>query len=227
MEELISRSKAKIKTLSGIKALGLTRATHKWERLREEIEDHMIKPQHNSDGGVSLNPLARKRRADIALTSSELYQQQRRKVRFSEQSNKSNGSEQLRHSVQSGILSTLKKFSMNTSIDTTLADQLLYNPFSDKSLTDEQSRAQLGGLLHNNALSTEYLLRSLFVPGSRAKSTELKMKCSKLVAISVLAAQRDLSKMITNADPSADPEEPISDADQFNTLYKVSELPLY
>lgn len=198
--------------------MGLGRATHKWERLREEIKEHMIKPPHNGSADTSLNPLSRKRRADVALASSELYQKQRRRIRISNQSNATNGSERLQYSVESGIVSSLKKYSMNTNIDDALADQLLYNPYTDKSLTAEQSQARLGNLLHSNALSTEYLLRSLFIPGVRAKSDEIKMKCSKLVAITVIAAQKNLAGMSYNEEP----QEGAVGVDPVATMSKVS-----
>ena len=175
--------------LSGPKALGLRRATRKWERLHEDIEEYMIKPQEKP----SLNPLSRKRRADISLTSSELYQRQRRRVRISNQTKEdSNDSEGLQYSVQSGVLNALKKYSRNTSVEESLLDQLLYNPYVDKSVSAEEREKQLGELLCGHPLSVEYFLRSLFLPGARVKSHTIRVKCSKLVAMAVLAAQKEV-----------------------------------
>ncbi len=186
LNELIVRAKTKLKSISGPKRLGLSRATRKWERLREEIKEYMMKPQ----GGASLNPLSKKRRADISLTSSELYQRQRRRIRISNQANDKNGSERLQYSIESGILNALKKYSRDTNIDDSLVNQLLYNPYTDKSKGAEEAEAQLGTLLYGHSLSIEYLLRSLFLPTARVKSTEIRMKCSKLVAMAVIAAQK-------------------------------------
>jgi len=221
LDELIARAKVKSKSLSGPKALGLLRAIQKWERLREEIEEHMIKPVN----GNTLNPLARKRRVDIALTSSELYQRQRRRIRLSRGNNKSsnigssnglqtnvNSSEKLRYSVESGLVSTLKKYSMNVQMDAKLVEQLLYNPYKDKHLSAEENQKQLGHQLSQHSLGTQYLLRCLFLPGSRVKSPELKMKCSRLIALAVLATETELIEMIgddknSNDDNNVDDDE--------------------
>ena len=211
LNELVTRARTKLKTLTGPKALGLARATRKWERLRENIEGHMIKPDDNA----SQNPLSKKRRADIALTSSELYQQQRRKVRILNKSGNSNGSERLQYSVESGILNVLKKYSRNTSMDDKLADQLLYNPFTDKSMSTEQNEVKLGTLLCGQALSVEYLLRTLFLPSMRSKSNEMRMKCSKIAAMAVFAIQKKV------ADDSVSDIETF-DIDTVETLSRVS-----
>lgn len=195
LDELISRSKIKSKGIKGAQGLGLVRATNKWERLREDIMAHMIKPSEDS-GGSSFNPLSRKRRADIALTASEIYQKQRRKTRISnggsEGGNGSSKSDQLGYSVESGVVEALKKYSRNTTVDETLANQLLYNPYTDKALSPTTIQDQLGDLLCNHALATRYFLHSLFLKKSRSKSNEMRMKSSKLVAMSVLSAQKNL-----------------------------------
>ncbi len=200
LDELIARAKTKSKALSGAKSLGLLRAIQKWERLREEIEAHMIHPGQNKS---TINPLTRKRRVDIALTSSELYQRQRRRIRLSHESErpengitKTNSSEKLRYSIESGIVSTLKKYSMNVKMDAAIADQLLHNPFKDKNMTSEQTQQHLGQQLSHYALSTEYFLRTLFLPESRTKLPAVKLKCSRLIALAVLAAEEELASMI-------------------------------
>jgi hypothetical protein len=116
-------------------------------------------------------------------------------VRILNQTDDSNGSEQLQYSVESGILNALKKYSRDTSIDDSLVNQLLYNPYTDKSKSTEECEAQVGTLLHGHPLSIEYLLRILFLPGVRVKSSEMRMKCSKLVAMAVVAAQKEVVDM--------------------------------
>lgn len=215
LDELIEKSKTRVKNLSGPKAVGLSRATNKWERLREEIFKHMIKASENS---ASLNPLLRKRRADIALTSSELYQRQRRKVRMlGNAGNRTEEYDKIRYSVESGVVNLLKKYSMNTNIDDGVLNQLLYNPYSDKSLGTEQSQEILGKLLHKYSLATEHLLRSLFVTSARIKSSEMRLKCCKLVAMAALAGQKDLKAQIDLDDSSDSVQE-----EQVSTMAKVS-----
>ena len=203
LDELIAKARIKSKTLAGAKRLGLLRAIHKWERLREEIEQHMMKPPHVlGSNNTNINPISRKRRADIALTSSELYQKQRCKVRLSSLSSLGGSgsgsgsgdvSEQLRLSVETGIVSMLKKACTGMRIDDTTLEQLLYNPYNkDPSRTPQQNQLLLGGLLAKHASSIEYLLRSLFVPKSRATKDETRLKCSKLVALAVMAEQQKL-----------------------------------
>jgi hypothetical protein len=221
LDDLISKSKVKSQGMKGTQCLGLTRATHKWERLREDIMAHMIKPE---DPGVSsFNPLSKKRRADIALTASETYQHQRRKARISyddsDGANGSSKSDQLGYSVESGVVEALKKYSRNTTVDETLANQLLYNPYTDKSLSPSKIQDQLGDLLCNHALATRYFLHSLFLKKSRSKSNEMRMKCSKLVAMSVLSAQKALQTR--GSGKSADEQDAV-DVDPVASLSKVS-----
>ena len=229
LDELISKSKAKASVSAlkgkGPQALGLARATHKWERLREDIMEHMIKPLEDSGAVSSFNPLSRKRRADLALTASEIYQRQRRRVRISNSAGKDgvgNGgskSDQLGYSVESGVIEALKKYSRNTTIDEALLDQLLYNPYTDKSMSPEQIQDKLGGLLYNHVLATEYLLRSLFLKKSRSKSDEMRMKCSKLISMSVLSAQKALESRARGEDASAGD---VIEVDPVASLSKVS-----
>jgi len=214
LDELIEKSKSKVKNLSGPKALGLARATNKWERLREDIFKHMIKA---SESTPSLNPLLRKRRADTALTSSDLHQRQRRKVRMIGKSeNRTEEYDKIRYSVESGVVNLLKKYSMNTNIDDGVLNQLLYNPHSDKSLGTEQSQEKLGNLLRKYPLATEYLLRCLFVTSARIRSGEMKLKCCKLVAMASLTAEKDLKAQIDIEDGSVSIQE-----DQVSTMTKT------
>jgi hypothetical protein len=127
--------------------------------------------------------------------------------------------DKIRYSVESGVVNLLKKYSMNTTIDDGVLDQLLYNPYSDKSAGIEQFHEKLGKLLHKYPLATEYLLRSLFVTSARIKSTEMRLKCCMLIAMAALAAQKDLKAQVDFDDTSSGiQEEPVS------TMAKVNDL---
>ena len=57
-----------------LESSSLNRAMRKWERLREELEDEMLTPIKT---GTSFQ---RKRRIDVALTMSDLFQRERRRM---------------------------------------------------------------------------------------------------------------------------------------------------
>jgi hypothetical protein len=193
LDELISRAKAKIKTIDEAQARGLIRAILKWQRIREEIQRDMIKPS-----SADFNPLTKKRRADIAVISSDLYQHQRRKLRLSNSLSANETTEGIKYSIDTGIVTMLKKFSMGTNLDEDLLNQILYNPNKNQNLSEYENNLLLGERLYNQPLVMEYLLKSLFVPSCRVKTTEMKMKCSKLVAMASLAVERDVRAINLN-----------------------------
>lgn len=133
--------------------------------------------------------LTRKRRADIAMSSSELYQKQRKIV--SNHIQGVNSAAGMRYSIDEGIFTMLKKYSMGTNLDEEILNQLLYNPNKDPSLSDFENNLRIGKSIYSQSLVIEYLLKSLFVTGTRVKTTEMRMKCSKLIAMAAIAVQND------------------------------------
>lgn len=187
LDELIARSKVKAKSMSGPKALGLQRATRKWERIQEEMTQHIVKPKDNDDS----NPLTKKRKVDVAVMSSESNQKQRRTFR-----NDTSGQDQtakirhISHSFETGLLEALVYYARNSTVDSKLLDKLLYNPNLDNS---REGKTKQGKLLLQHPLVLEYLLKSLFLRKNRSKSEDVKRKCSKLLAMAALAAERELN----------------------------------
>lgn len=223
LDQLIRRAKAKIKTIDKAKAKGLTRAIQKWQRIREDIQRDMIKPS-----SADFNPLTKKRRADIALISSDLYQNERQKLRLSKSLSSNESSEGIHYSIDNDIVAMLKKFSMGTSLDEDLLNQLLYNPNKNQNLSEFENNVLIGERLYNQPLVMEYLLKSLFVPSCRVKTTEMKMKCSKLVAMATIAAQRDVRTIGLNEsynDDGNNAENPNDQLDeQAKTILQGSQL---
>lgn len=223
LDQLISRAKAKITTIDEAQAKGLIRAIQKWQRIREDIQRDMIKPS-----SADFNPLTKKRRADIAVISSDLYQHERRKLRLSKSFSSNESSEGIHYSIDNGIVTMLKKFSMGTSLDEDLLNQLLYNPNKNQNLSEFENNVLIGERLYNQPLVMEYLLKSLFVPSCRVKTTEMKMKCSKLVAMATIAAQKDVRMIGLNEsynDDGHNAENPNDQLDeQAKTILQGSQL---
>jgi hypothetical protein len=223
LDELIRRAKTKMKSIDEAEAKGLTSAIQKWQRIREEVQRDMIKPSM-----VDLNPLTKKRRADIAVISSDLYQNQRRKLRLSNSLSASETSEGIKYSIDTGIVNMLKKFCMGTNLDEDLLNQLLYNPNKNPNLSEVENIVLIGEKLYSQPLVLEYLLKSLFVPSCRVKTNEMKMKCSKLIAMATLAAQRDV-KMISSNEYDGEDHHDANDLkdqldDQAKTILLGSQL---
>lgn len=122
----------------------------------------MVKDTTSSD----MSTLARKRRADIALTMSELHQRQRRRidptVTMTDEGGGSststtiahtNASERRRYGIDSGIITLLKKYSIGTLIDHNVAEQLLYNPYEKECPDDERTGGRLGQLMVDHPLT--------------------------------------------------------------------------
>jgi hypothetical protein len=233
LEDLLSRARAKSKSagISGAKMVGLTRAIHKWQYLKEQLEDCVLDPSAN------LNPLSKKRRADVALTVSELYQRPRRRFIPSASAapekersiiasscgslvGSSNEPEARRYCLESGVLSLLKKHSMSVTMDDALAEQLLHNPYEE--MNDE---GRLGELLVKHPITVQMLLKSLFRAGSmsgKLKTVDLKLKCAKLIAAATLATEANLCKLVPNEEFKTEGDSRLTCSMTIQELAKVN-----
>jgi len=188
----------------------LYRVKNKWQRLIEDLEEYMIKPSSNDpisslrdSSSESMNntsnPVIRKRRAQVAIAIHDVQQNRRRRIGPNPTTSLAQGehdhkSNNVHDTIASQISSMIKRYSMGMPMDDNLVDQLLHNPFH----TDENDpipRAQggtVGFLLCRMPLAISLLMDVLFLPGSnqgRSKSLEVKMKCAKLLALSVLSSE--------------------------------------
>ena len=147
-----------------------------------------------------VTPLSKKRRVDIALTISELHQrQQRRKYHThgdhndlqtnhnttttshnGDASTSTTSSSRKGYSLDAGMETLLKRYSMGMQMDSALASQLLHNPY--------ESEERVGQLLIDHPTAIQALLSNLYKARFRVKSLEVRLKCCKLIACAVMAA---------------------------------------
>jgi hypothetical protein len=155
----------------------------KWEALSQELESTMMDPLASSSEAGS-SPLFRKRRLEVALTVSELHQRQRKRQRNTE--HESNGGEngKLLITLENALLRFLRKYSTGIQIDDSTLDALLPQGL------DLGTAPITGKLLIEHPLAIRALLGYLYKPGStRVTSPVLKNKCSRMIALAVMAAE--------------------------------------
>lgn len=106
----------------------LQRAIRKWQRLNEELEDEMLKPLATG------TTFQKKRRIDVALTMSDLYQRQRRRIdptlgHFDGEGNGSTSSmsnkNELSNVLDTALVGLLTKTSLGVQIDKEVAESML------------------------------------------------------------------------------------------------------
>ncbi|KAL7544566.1 hypothetical protein ACHAWF_007946 [Thalassiosira exigua] len=181
--ELISKAEKTITEGNGGQKEGLRRAVRKWERLREELEDEMLQPLKTG------TTFQRKRRIDAALTMSDLFQRKRRRGEGpggmpNEGSGNgiasSNGN--LADALDAALLQMLTKNSLGVPMDKEAADNVLKYAYGG-------STDRIGDLLVQHPSGVTALLRSLF-GSKRVRQLETRLKCARLVALAVTAAER-------------------------------------
>lgn len=146
----------------------------------------MVDPAVASTG----SPLFRKRRLDVALTISDLYQRQRRRRKPS--IDQANGDKKHSDSLESALLNLLRRNYLGTRMDDRLLDQLLQKE------TSLGATGEVGKLLVSHPLSVKVLLGHLFKPvATRVSSTQTKQKCARLVALAVIAAENAVREEAT------------------------------
>jgi hypothetical protein len=164
----------------------LYRAIRKWHALSQSLEIAMIDPSAPSNASGTSH-LFRKRRLDVALTTSELHQSERRRPKNDPESNErhlvnGNGT---RRQLETALLSFLRRHSVGMQLDDAVLDSLL------PSGIDITSFADTGRLLIEHPVAIKALLEHLFKPGStRVVAPVLRNKCARLLAFAVLAAEK-------------------------------------
>ena len=167
------------------------RAVRKWEHLIEVLQSRMIDPSADSDDGKTLSATTRKRRLDIALTISELYQRQRRRILPSETDMTENTAqpksdqEQRLDDVETAVLDFLRRHAVGRPVDDVLLEKML----SSNKLGGDTTN-MVGKILIQRPTAIEALLGYLYKPGTkRLVAVSHRHKCAKLVARAVLAAE--------------------------------------
>jgi len=195
IRKLVRRAEEAIKNelpLSSALENGLNAAIRKWQRLAEELEGYMLKPNASlstvgapptgmlsSSSALNngeMNSLVRKRRANTALTVSDLYQRQRRRIEpnakrtspshdaptgvlhnesltsISARSFHTNDilNDKLRYSLESGIIALLKKYALGIPLDSVLVDQLLHDEYENNHDGDDNINPSLDEASHSS-----------------------------------------------------------------------------
>ena len=203
LQELIMKSR-KLLSPSGDGSThnpeSLKRAIRKWERLREELEDEMLKPLKTG------TTFQRKRRVDVALTMSDLFQRKRRRVdpRLRVENGNENGatdsfgnnnnSNNLADMLDSALCQLLTKNSLGSQVDKEIAENILKYAYGG-------STDRIGDLLIKHPTAITALLQNLFGK-KRIRQLEARLKCARLVALAVTASERH-AKLEMSADQAA------------------------
>ena len=184
---LTARAKAAAEAKDGAEAATINKAMRRWARLSEELETAMVLPDESTSAGTSTNAIIRKRRLDIALTTSELHQRQRRRVAPNSSAATPKKSV-MRDNLDSAVEKLIRKYSMGVVIDNETAEALLRASYgSEKRI--------IGDVLNAHPVSLAALLAYLFKPGRlRVRSLEMRHKCAKLIALASYSASVALSK---------------------------------
>eukprot|EP00585_Thalassiosira_rotula_P018387 CAMPEP_0196206326 /NCGR_PEP_ID=MMETSP0912-20130531/7746_1 /TAXON_ID=49265 /ORGANISM="Thalassiosira rotula, Strain GSO102" /LENGTH=440 /DNA_ID=CAMNT_0041480861 /DNA_START=88 /DNA_END=1410 /DNA_ORIENTATION=+ len=159
----------------------------KWERLREELEDEMLKPMNKG------TTFQRKRRIDVALTMSDLFQRKRQRMdpRIDDPINKGDNDNSgnnisskndLADALDVALSQLLTKNSLGGQIDKEVAENML--KFAYGGSTD-----RIGDLLIQHPTAVTALLHNLF-GSKRTRQLETRLKCARLVALAVTASER-------------------------------------
>jgi len=163
------------------------RVLRKWEALVQNLESAMMDPS-TSASVAGTSPLFRKRRLEVALTVSDLHQRQRKRQRVKEYDHVSYlavGESRKETPLENALLKLLSRYAVGTQIDDTILDPLLPQGL------DLDTADIAGKLLIQHPLAIRAILGYLYKPGSsRITIPVLKNKCARLIALSVLAAEK-------------------------------------
>lgn len=188
LNQLVSKSTQRISSSdngsnSNLEISSLKEAIRKWERLREELEDEMIKPL------LKGSTFQRKRRIDVALTMNDLFQRKRRRMDARVVGDTDNNvikdhnlSNDPLEALDLALSQLLTKNSLGIQIDKETADNML--KFAYGGSTD-----RIGDLLIQHPSAVTALLHNLF-GSKRIKQLDTKLKVSRLVALAVTASKR-------------------------------------
>ena len=181
----------KTTTTTPVTATWFMRAIMKWERLRDEVEDEML--LHPPKTGTTFQ---RKRRIDMAITISNLYQRKRHRVdprlirnssTYADEKNNNNNNNMNNiarcNTLDVAIIQLITKNGLGMPIDKEVLDNILKYAYGG-------STDRIGELLLQHTTAITALLNHLFSPIQRIRLLDTRMKCARLVALAVIAALR-------------------------------------
>ncbi|KAL7452957.1 hypothetical protein ACHAWC_004657, partial [Mediolabrus comicus] len=163
----------------------LQKACKKWERLKEELEEEMMKSVKTG------TTFQRKRRIDVALAMSDLIQRQRRRIDPTSDDGDNDhvpvpsniaSKNTLANALDESIVVMLTKSSLGNQVDKAMAENIL--KFAYGGSTD-----RIGDLLIKHPFTIKTLLHNLFGT-KRIRQLETRLKCARLIALAVTASER-------------------------------------
>ena len=107
------------------------------------------------------------------------------------------------YNLDSALIALMKRHAMGVTIDETILDQLL-RPILKKDGNNSRAYLHVGSSLIQHPSAIDTLLQALFIPIGRIKSSNIKTKCARLVAIAVLVAEKELLKLFDEEETGKD-----------------------
>jgi hypothetical protein len=192
----------------------LARARRKWEALAQDLESDMIDPCAPSNASLS-SPLFRRRRLEVALTISDLYQRQRKRVCVEGSIELVHGPDRPESPLETALLDFLRRHATGIQVDDVVLDRLL-----PKGL-DVTTASITGRLLLKHPLAIGALLGHLYKPGAtRLTAPVVRNKCARLVSFAMLAAE---SAVVEEVEEEDDGGRPTSDSDEVQLTRMILE----
>jgi hypothetical protein len=206
---LVRKAKNDSSEMSESERLLYAQVIGKWECLLEVLQGTMI----NTSSAAGSTPLFRKRHLDVACTISELHQRQRCRVCHNEEDanamevlvQQNGGRSKRQAEIESALLTYLHRHCLATQLDDEILDKMLPNELGGDTTNF------IGNLLLKYAKGIEARLGYIYKPGSqRVRSVVTRNKCTQLVAMAVLAAEKDSleeARKINSNVPEAEQDE--------------------
>jgi TH1 protein/WW domain len=207
IEKLIQISKLELATTSKSRSDSQTseteashnirfqRAILKWETLLQLLESSMVDPQTLIQSESGSSPLLRRRKLEIALTISDLYQRQRAHKRqciknaatnmtVDNDHDVDNNETNHRDRLDTALMTLLKRHAMGIQIDDSVLNKLL-------PIGLDVDTHGVGELLIQYPIAVRALIGHLYKPGpTRITSPSTKNKCARLITLCMLAAEK-------------------------------------
>jgi hypothetical protein len=221
MKVLLSNSKQMLSDGKCTHPEYLKRAIRKWERLREELEDEMLTPIKTG------TTFQRKRKLDVALIMSDLFQRKRRRVNpraynvnddgvdINRPGGNTSSISDLEDTLDSAISQLLMKNSLGIQLDKESADSVLKYAYGG-------STDRIGDLLVEHPTAVKVLLNHLFGPKQRIRQLETRLKFARLLALAVTASER-AARRLSNGE-QATVTESLDDDALTQVILKGSQL---
>jgi hypothetical protein len=181
--ELLRYLDSRVSQVTSSASSRLARARRKWKALAQDLESEMVDPCAPCNASLS-SPLFRRRRLEVALMISDLYQRQRKRMRVDGRIELVHGPDRPESPLETALLDFLRRHATGIQVDDAILDRLLPQGL------DLTTASITGRLLVKHPLAIRALLGHLYKPGAtRLTATVVRNKCARLVSFGVLAAE--------------------------------------